>query len=368
MGFSSSLDDYIAVSFTVSPKIREIRFHDPASLPIEDFAFKYYFSREAQFRGGPKATEVFSQAAKILSFISAGEKKTFEFDVASCFLSGYDLSHNARFVFDVDGEPGAALQTISIKFMDGKFQPEEGKLFPGKVKMEIENASAKRISMGAFAQSKDHQNDFLDFDPFLSGKRLITTQTFRDIFRAETIQKNEGLGIKSITILFTDLKGSTALYERIGDLKAFTLVQQHFDRLEKVVRNNSGSVVKTIGDAIMATFLNPVDAMNAALAMMDEIAQFNKEQESPELILKVGLHSGASIVVTLNDKLDYFGQTVNVASRVQGLADANEVYFTNEIHAYPGIKELLGKFEISADKARLKGIQDEMQVYKIAYA
>lgn len=368
MGFSSSLDDYIAVSFTVSPKIREISFHDPASLSIEDFGFKYYFSREAQFRGGPKVADFFSQAAKVLTYVPAGEKKTFEIDADSCFLTGYDLAHNSHFVLDVSGESGAALQTLSVKFTEGKFQPAEANLLSGNVKLEIENASNKRIALAVFMKPKDQQDAPVEYDPFLSGKRLITTQTFRDIFRAETIQKNEGLGIKNITILFTDLKGSTSVYERIGDLKAFALVQQHFDRLEKAVRNNSGSVVKTIGDAIMATFLNPVDAMNAALAMLDEIARFNREQESPELILKIGIHSGASIVVTLNDKLDYFGQTVNVASRVQGLADANEVYFTSEIYAYPGIRELLGRFEISNDKARLKGIQEEMQVYKIAYA
>jgi class 3 adenylate cyclase len=355
------------VNFTVSQRIREISFHNPESLSPHDYAFKYYFSKEAHFQDGPYVVEIFPQVTKALAFIPAGAKQTFEFDAEECYLAGNDLAHNVRFTFDVHGEPRSDIQTLSIKYADGKFQPMNGALAPGRIKMEIENASDKRISLGVMAQPKDNPMVVV-FDPFLSGKRLITTQTFRDIFRGETIQKNEGLGIKSITMVFTDLKGSTALYERIGDLKAFALVQQHFDRLEKAVRNHSGSVVKTIGDAIMATFLNPVDAMNAALAMLEEIAQFNQEQEDPDLILKIGIHSGASIVVTLNDKLDYFGQTVNIASRVQGLADASEVYFTNEVYSYPGVQELLGKFEISTDKARLKGIQDEVQVYKIACA
>ena len=73
----------------------------------------------------------------------------------------------------------------------------------------------------------------------------------------ETIKVDGGIGVKDITILFTDLKGSTALYERIGDLKAFSLVHRHFDSLEQVINNHNGAIVKTIGDAVMATFLNP---------------------------------------------------------------------------------------------------------------
>ena len=171
--------------------------------------------------------------------------------------------------------------------------------------------------------------------------------------------------MRDITILFTDLKGSTALYERIGDLKAFSLVHQHFDRLGRVINENSGAFVKTIGDAVMASFLNPLDAVKAALEMNREITRFNRAFTSRDVILKIGIHKGPCIAVTLNDRLDYFGQTVNTAARVQGLAGAEEVYITDDVLAFPGVKGLLKGYRVFGGKVRLKGIQEEMQVYKI---
>jgi class 3 adenylate cyclase len=70
--------------------------------------------------------------------------------------------------------------------------------------------------------------------------------------------------------------------------------------------------------------------------------------------------------VTLNDRLDYFGQTVNTAARVQGLAGAEEVYVTDDVLAFPGVKGLLKGYRVFGGKVKLRGIQEEMQVYKIA--
>src|SRR5262249_39804383 len=134
----------------------------------------------------------------------------------------------------------------------------------------------------------------VQFRPFLSGKQLLTTQTFRNLFRSEVIQADEGIGVKDITFLFTDLKSSTALYERVGDAKAYYLVRQHFDTLNRVIAQNCGAVVKTIGDAVMATFLNPADAAKAAIEMLRDIEEFN-QGITEDLILKIGIHRGHSI-------------------------------------------------------------------------
>ena len=90
------------------------------------------------------------------------------------------------------------------------------------------------------------------------------------------------------------------------------------------VRHN-GAVVKTIGDAIMAAFVTPPDAVSAALKMRSEIERLNEARAARDFVLKIGIHRGPSIAVTLNDRLDYFGQTVNIASRVQGLASSRSV-------------------------------------------
>ncbi len=115
------------------------------------------------------------------------------------------------------------------------------------------------------------------------------------------IRASEGLSVKDIALLFTDLKGSTALYDRIGDLNAFALVQQHFDQLQAVTVRHHGAIIKTIGDAVMAAFLDPAEAVKAAIEMREAISTFNRAQPDRALILKIGLHKGAAIAVTLND-------------------------------------------------------------------
>ena len=205
----------------------------------------------------------------------------------------------------------------------------------------------------------------LHFAPFLSGKQLLTTQTFRDLFRSEVIRGHEGLGVKDIALLFTDLKGSTALYDRIGDLNAFALVQQHFDRLHDVTVRHNGAIIKTIGDAVMAAFLKPADAVQAALDMRSEIAAFNEHKLDKALILKIGIHKGAAIAVTLNERLDYFGQTVNIAARVQNLADADEIFVSQDVYEATGVREELAAFAVEPRTAQLRGVQQELPVFRV---
>ena len=191
--------------------------------------------------------------------------------------------------------------------------------------------------------------------PFLSGAEVLSNQTFLDLFADETIVAGEGLAVKRLALLFTDLQGSTALYERIGDMKAFDLVRQHFGYLRECISRNSGALVKTIGDAVMASFVDPLDALRAALDMRARIAQFNADAGSDLIGLKVGLHAGACLAVTLNDRLDYFGQTVNIAARVQALARAGEIVVTDDVLSLPGAAELVADLELETSAVQLEG-------------
>ena len=116
----------------------------------------------------------------------------------------------------------------------------------------------------------------LEFEPYLSGGMLLTRQTFRKLFRSERVDEEEGLGVRQVTFLFADLKGSTALYERLGNLNAYALVRQHFALLDAVAHRHAGVIVKTIGDAVMAAFSRPVDAIAAAIDTLQEIGRFNR--------------------------------------------------------------------------------------------
>jgi class 3 adenylate cyclase len=206
--------------------------------------------------------------------------------------------------------------------------------------------------------------------PRLTAKRLFACQTFHDLFSAEVFQESEGFGVKDVTILFTDLKSSTQLYQQIGDLNAYALVREHYGILNKAVLDQHGAVVKTIGDAIMATFTQPVDAVGAGLEMLRNLRMLNKDSHHRDLILKIGIHRGAAISVTLNEQIDYFGQTVNIASRVQGSAGGGEIYLTEQIHSAPGVPDLLQKYgcKIEPVQIQLRGIEEQVKIYKVTGA
>jgi class 3 adenylate cyclase len=194
---------------------------------------------------------------------------------------------------------------------------------------------------------------------------LLARQTFRRLFRSERVDEKEGLGIRQVTLLFTDLKGSTAMYERFGDLNAYARVREHFAVLGATVQEHSGAIVKTIGDAVMAAFSCPTDAVSAALHILGEIERYNAEHGDPSIILKIGAHCGPSIAVTLNENLDYFGQTVNVAARVQSLADAGEICISEALFSAPGVGPLLVGHKLVAFEAPLRGVEETACVYRV---
>ncbi|MFC1975895.1 DUF5939 domain-containing protein [Chloroflexota bacterium] len=380
-----ALDDYIQVSFTISPQIRDIVFRHPESLSTEDFYLKYYLSKGVlPSSEGQKFEDQLRHLTKLFVDIFSQEKRTVELDLAPGLFQIRDMSNNTSVTFLISDNQDPGMQTVPLKLMDGKFQavdrtllPQEliiepctlqleqvGQLSSGKVVIKIENLMEKRSPIWMIHFPPDYIPSYKQFEPFLSGKMLLTTQTFRDLFRSEVVSSSEGIGVQDITFLFTDLKGSTDLYDRIGDLKAYYLVRQHFDTLGRVITQNSGAIVKTIGDAVMATFMNPVDAVKTAIEMLQDIKEFN-HNISDDLILKIGIHRGPSIVVTLNDRLDYFGQTVNIAARVQGLAGANEIYVSSDAHNYPGVDEVLEEYEVSPEQANVKGVSEQLDVSKV---
>jgi class 3 adenylate cyclase len=202
----------------------------------------------------------------------------------------------------------------------------------------------------------------------VSGHCLLTLQTFRDLFPRETIPPNESLVIRRVTILFTDLVGSTALYSRQGDLRAYNLVRQHFERLFQVVDQHNGAVVKTIGDAIMAAFTVPSDALQAAKIMHQELKALNQQlalSPEDELILKIGIDVGPCLCVTLNDRLDYFGITVNTAARVQATSKGNDIAVSDALFKDETANAIAKNCVLQRCDLTLKGLQGSTLVHYI---
>ena len=366
----TDLDDFIEVTFTVSPQLRRLPFHDPHSLSVEDFHWKLRFLNDGRLPGQQvRFLDFLHGLVRGLAFLPPGVTTTLRCHLGHGALSGVNVQTQAAFAVPILGEPATAPTHLRIGYDGQRFSPSLSAVPPGPIVIEVENSGATRGSLllinwppEVLAQTL---KPALDFDPYMSGGMLLARQTFRRLFRSERVDEREGLGIRQVTLLFTDLKGSTAMYERLGDLNAYALVREHFALLGATVQQHSGAIVKTIGDAVMAVFSRPSDAVSAALDILEEIGRYNSEHGDPSIILKIGAHCGPSIAVTLNENLDYFGQTVNVAARVQSLADAGEICISEALYTAPGVSALLAGHKIIEFEAPLRGVEGNACVYRI---
>jgi class 3 adenylate cyclase len=366
-GFDAKLDEFIAIAFTVSPEVRDIAFHHPEQLSARDYCLEHCHSTEGRLPDGSSFVDMLKNVAQLIAHLPPGETTRLELDARPGTLVGISHEGGLALLFAVEGAPAAMPQSLELVFGEQVQSWDSRSIAPGPLVLNIRNDRAQRgtLLLAALPAGFTPEPHQLSFQPFLSGKRLLTSQTFRNLFRTEVIGGGGGLGITDIALLFTDLKGSTHLYERIGDLNAFNLVQQHFERLQEITVRHRGAIIKTIGDAVMAAFLEPADAVNAALAMRQEIAAFRSGHGGRDLVLKIGIHKGAAIAVTLNDRLDYFGQTVNIASRVQELAEADDIYLSEAVFAVPSVKAALSELQLEMRSTTLRGIVEEQRVYRV---
>jgi class 3 adenylate cyclase len=194
---------------------------------------------------------------------------------------------------------------------------------------------------------------------------VTALQAFRDLFASEVVRPGEEISIGSVTLMFTDLRDSTRLYRKIGDASAFGRVREHFEILEKSIASEGGAIVKTMGDAVMATFRQPIAALRAVWNAQTKIAEYGE----PMLWLKVGIHKGPCIVVNLNDRLDYFGSTVNITARLPAFSQGGELVFTEEIKDDPEVQEFLAENmklgALSPFTANVKGFDEPFTMWKL---
>jgi class 3 adenylate cyclase len=194
---------------------------------------------------------------------------------------------------------------------------------------------------------------------------VTTLQTFRDLFSTEVLRPGEEISVGSVTLMFTDLRGSTKLYRDIGDAPAFGRVREHFEILERAVTAEGGSIIKTMGDAIMAAFRRPTSALRAIWNVQQQLS----ERGEPALTIKVGIHHGPCIVVNLNDRLDYFGSTVNIAARLPNFSMGGEVIISEPIRNDPEVVEFLEKNakpnSLTRFQSEIRGYDQSMDLWRI---
>ena len=270
-GYEAAMDDLVAVYFNVSPQIRAIRYHRPETLDPLDHLLVFRSVREGRRPDGRPYLDAVREALRGLAFLEPGATAGLALEAAPGALAGISPDADAGFVLPVGGGPAAtAPQRVRLRYLGTGYrrEGEGGELAPGPVALEVANPTATRGFLAVLQAPPGAEEDvLLRFDPYLTGKRLLTSQTFRSLFRSEVVGGAEGLAIRDVALLFTDIKGSTALYQRVGDLNAFQLVQRHFDWLREATVRHGGAVVKTIGDAVMAAYPDAARAVGAALEM-----------------------------------------------------------------------------------------------------
>src|SRR5439155_11267115 len=226
-----------------------------------------------------------------------------------------------------------------------------------------------RIRVRSTADDERHVKlERAQFPTFAATARDVTALPgFRRDFSSDILRADVTLRVSRVALFFSDLNGSTQLYSNVGDASAFKVVQDHFDVVVKLIEAHDGTLVKTIGDAVMAAFVDENAALRASLAILRAFEPFRQGHAHREQThIKLGLYAGPSYLVTANGVLDYFGQTVNIAARLQAQAHSGELVVEAPLAERAVAAGLLdGAAVTERYRAALKGVNQAIEVARI---
>ncbi len=199
----------------------------------------------------------------------------------------------------------------------------------------------------------------------LTGERVIAMPVFRELCPDQVLRLGDEVEIGRVALLFSDLKGSTELYERIGDSAAYAMVREHFAMLSEIIREHRGVLVKTMGDAVMAAFYEPADAARAALAIAARVTAHNASRPAQRITLKLGLHAGRCIAVTTGGALDYFGGAVNLTARLEAQSQGDDIVISTNFANDPGVMTVLSGRKTEPGSAMLRGFTEPVPFMRL---
>lgn len=274
-------------------------------------------------------------------------------------------AENGRFRVFVRGGATSSVEIAEDGSSDAKIVAGEGtSLRPAEIRVR---PGARIVVANETSEGRHVKLERLGYASAAATAHVLSTMPeFRRFFSGELLKRETPLKVSHVAILFSDLVGSTALYTHIGDAAAFRLVDDHFDLLRGVVARHDGTVVKTMGDAVLAAFTDASKATAAAAEALEKFEEFRAKSEHGDRIgIKLGLFAGPCYVVSANGALDYFGQTVNIASRVQHLAGSGEILLPGDVFtALPAeLSATLDVIETLA--AHVKGVEAPIALIRI---
>jgi class 3 adenylate cyclase len=172
----------------------------------------------------------------------------------------------------------------------------------------------------------------------LTAARAASLPLFRELFPGEVLAPGQLVSVTRVALLVTEVAGAEQLFATLGDARAFELLLRYFRVAGDVVAREGGALLKTVGGGVVAAFEQPLPAARAALALH---AALRGEARAGALTLQVAVHAGPAMAATVNDKLDYFGRTANVASRLAGQARPGCVLLSRAVVEEPEVAALL---------------------------
>lgn len=329
--FDVHFDQGVEVTFRPSPAVRD----------VPDLVY---------CSGGPGNTpHLLAQ-----SLLRPGEARVWELEIprGRYRLRNLTASHSLAFYAGDEAPAGTVQWSIGA---GGQAEEPDRLHRSGEQKVEVTNA--------AETEQQVMLEQLSDYEELATAAQVTLMQEFRDLFSSELLAPDARMAIRNLPLLFTDLRGSTAMYRQLGDASAYVLVRDHFRLLRDLVSAHRGGVVKTIGDSVMAAFPTAADAMECALAMMELIGQVRMPDRA--LQLKLGIHQGSCIAVrSYDDRIDYFGSAVNLAARTHEQSSGEDIIVTAEILFDPALSGLEGRVHIESFETELRGI-GPVQLYRL---
>ncbi|MFI5360330.1 MAG: DUF5939 domain-containing protein [Elusimicrobiota bacterium] len=349
--FNVSFEENVEVTFTPNADVRRIRYRHQKNRGME--------GRKAYF------FEIVAREGRLFplgDFFRPGETKALRGDLEPGNYRYYhSLGRGHYRPFEVRGPKTTRVQTANVTVAkDGSIEADRLTLRPGPVEILVGYRYPRAWGFCA-------QND-KPLKNWVSAAYVTSQQDYRDLFGGDFLAPDVSFAIRSTTLMFTDIKASTRMYERLGDSRAYAVVQGHFRVMTEAIRRHEGGIVKTIGDAVMASFPANADAVKAAHAIQEALGA--KMIKGTRVEVKIGIHRGPSIAVTSNRSLDYFGRMVNVAARAQGESRAGEIVLTEAALRDPAVSSFLKKMRLSPRRfaAALKGVGGKTPLFRIKAA
>jgi class 3 adenylate cyclase len=257
-------------------------------------------------------------------------------------------------------EKSGTREVFRVGLNDQGFDSDELQMPAGRCELEFHSTAGASIDVKVEHAAWS--------DNAASGVLVTSLPEFHDLAAKDALVPDEELAVRSLTLLFSDLRGSTALYRQIGDAAAYALVREHFKIMQDVIRKNHGGIVKTIGDAVMAVFFSAPEALECCFEIQKAFVElWHHKPQMASMVVKLGFHRGPCIAVNFNNRIDYFGTTVNVAARIQNESRGGDIVFFEELSHDPAIQAVLSKYTHHSETitAALKGIAGETKLLRL---